>query len=188
VTPLRARALRPPGVIATARLRLRRPAPEDAPAIFATWARDPEVTRYLTWRPHRSLAATREFLKLSAAARKEGRAFAWAITLKDDGRLVGMIELRPDGHRVELGYCLGRAWWGRGFMTEAVRAVADWALAQRDVVRVWAVCDVENPASARVLEKAGMAREGLLRRWSLHPNVSATPRDCWCFARVKDAG
>jgi RimJ/RimL family protein N-acetyltransferase len=188
VTAPRARALRPPGVIATARLRLRRPVAADAPAIFAAWARDPEVTRYLTWRPHRSLAATRDFLKVSAAAWREGRTFAWAITLKEAGRPVGMIELRPAGHRVELGYCLGRAWWGRGLMTEAVRAVAGWALAQRDVVRVWAVCDVENPASARVLEKAGMAREGLLRRWSLHPNVSATPRDCWCFARVKDAG
>ena len=49
-------------------------------------------------------------------------------------------------------------------MTEVVRAVTDWALAQPEVHRVWAVCDVENLASARVMEKAGMAREGKLRR------------------------
>jgi ribosomal-protein-alanine N-acetyltransferase len=52
---------------------------------------------------------------------------------------------------------------------------------------VWAVCDVDNLASARVLEKAGMGREGRLRRWVLHPNVSAAPRDCWCYAHVKEA-
>ena len=72
-------------------------------------------------------------------------------------------------------------------MTEVVRAVADWALAQPEVHRVWAVCDVDNLASARVLEKAGMECEGRLRRWFLHPNVSAAPRDCWCYARVKEA-
>ena len=73
-------------------------------------------------------------------------------------------------------------------MTEAVCAVADWALAQADIHRVWAVCDIENRASARVLEKAGMTREGVLRGWSLHPNAGGTPRDCWCYARVKEAG
>ena len=52
---------------------------------------------------------------------------------------------------------------------------------------MWAVCDVDNPASARVMETAGVAREGKLRRWALHPNVSQTPRDFWCYARVKEA-
>jgi RimJ/RimL family protein N-acetyltransferase len=71
-------------------------------------------------------------------------------------------------------------------MTEVVRAVNDWALAQPEVHRVWAVCDVDNLASARVMEKAGMAREGKLRRWAVHPNLSTEPRDFWCYARVKE--
>jgi RimJ/RimL family protein N-acetyltransferase len=50
---------------------------------------------------------------------------------------------------------------------------------------VWAVTDVDNHASARVLEKIGMQREGLLRRWLVHPSLSPEPRDCWCFARVR---
>jgi RimJ/RimL family protein N-acetyltransferase len=70
-------------------------------------------------------------------------------------------------------------------MTEAVRAVADWWLEQPAIYRVWAVCDVENRASARVLERAGFELEGTLRRWMIHPNVSDEPRDALCWARVR---
>jgi len=70
-------------------------------------------------------------------------------------------------------------------MPEAAQAVVEWALAQPSIYRVWAVCDVDNLASARVLEKIGMQREGLLHRHIIHPNISAAPRDCWCFAKVK---
>lgn len=96
-----------------------------------------------------------------------------------------MLELRPSGHRAELGYVLARDCWGRGVMTEAAQAVVTWALAQPGIYRVWAVTDVDNHGSARVLEKIGMQREGLLRRWMMHPNLSPEPRDCWCFARVR---
>ena len=71
-------------------------------------------------------------------------------------------------------------------MTEAMKAVMDWALRRGDVYRVWAVCDIDNLASARVMEKAGMQREGVLKRWSVHPNISAEPRDSYCYAVVKD--
>ncbi len=67
-------------------------------------------------------------------------------------------------------------------MTEAVKAIVDWVLKQESIHRVWAFCDVENLASARVLEKVGMQREGVLRRWMIHPNVSDEPRDCYCYA------
>ncbi len=180
--------MKPPAIIETERLRLRPPVMDDATAIFETYAQDEEVTRYLTWRPDKSIDETRAFLRRCGASWEQGKAFGMAITGREDGRLIGMIELRPDAHRVELGYVLARPYWGRGLMTEAVGAVTAWALAQPDVHRVWAVCDVANPASARVLEKAGMEREGLLRGWSIHPNLSATPRDCWCYARVRGAG
>lgn len=98
---------------------------------------------------------------------------------------IGMIELRMQGHRAEIGYVLARSYWGRGYMTEAARAVVYWALSQTGVFRVWAVCDVENVASARVLEKLGMRREGTLSRWIIHPNISEQPRDCYCYAVTK---
>jgi RimJ/RimL family protein N-acetyltransferase len=107
------------------------------------------------------------------------------ILNKARNQLMGMIELRLEGHRASLGYVLAQPYWGQGYMPEAVQALTQWALDQPDIYRVWAVCDVENIGSARVLEKAGWTREGILRRWIIHPNISATPRDCYCFARVK---
>ena len=80
---------------------------------------------------------------------------------------------------------LARAYWGRGYMTEALKELIDWALKQKDIYRIWAVCDVDNLASARVMEKAGMQLEGTLRRWSVHPNISPEPRDSHCYAIVK---
>jgi [ribosomal protein S5]-alanine N-acetyltransferase len=177
--------VKPPATIDTARLRLRPPTMDDAPAIFTTYASDPEATRYVSFRTHLSAAEAREYVEQCAAGWAGNGPFTWAIVLREEGRLAGMIDIRPQGHRVELGYILGREYWGRGYMTEVVRAVSDWALAQPEVHRVWAVCDVDNLASARVMEKAGMEREGRLRRWALHPNISATPRDFLCYARVK---
>jgi [ribosomal protein S5]-alanine N-acetyltransferase len=175
-----------PHLIETPRLVLRPPALTDAPAIYATYAHDPLVTRYMIWRPHRSLADTEEFLRGHLARKQTGtEGCSWVLTHKEDGRLIGMIALHPGAYRVGLGYVSGRAYWGRGLMPEAARALVDLALAQPDIFRVWAVCDVENIASARVMEKAGMTREGILRRWSLHPNVSDEPRDCLCYAKVR---
>ena len=171
--------------IETPRLTLRVPVLADAPAIYEAYARDPEVTRYMEWRPHESVADTEAFLRAHTARRPTGEELSWVLTLKGDARLLGMIALHPDGYRVSFGYVLGRAYWGRGLMTEAARTLVELTLAQPEVFRVWAVCDVENLASARVLEKAGLTREGVLRRWALHPNVSAKPRDCFCYAKVR---
>ena len=164
---------------------MRKPVAEDMRRIHEAYARDAEVTRYLTWRPHRSLADAEEPLARQLAAWDSGKYFSWVIALKEDGELAGMITARPDEWRVDLGYVLGRNFWGRGYMTEAVRAVVDYLLSEPEVFRVWAVCDVENLASARVLEKAGMRREGVLRRWAVHPNMGGEPRDCFCYAKVK---
>jgi len=174
----------PPDVIETDRLIMRKPVPEDAPVIFETYVRDPEVTRYLTWSPDQSLEDTRAFIERTLQTWERKTAYAWAITLKESGAVIGMIDVRIETH-ANLGYVLARPYWNKGYMTECVRAIADWALAQEEICRVWAVCDVENAASARVLEKAGMEREGILRRWIVLPNRSRTPRDCYCYAIVK---
>ena len=177
--------MKPPIRLETARLLLRKPVAADTARIYESYARDAEVTRYLTWRPHRNLADGERPSAEWMAAWESGKYFSWVITLREGEELAGMISMRPDGWRVELGYVLGRRWWGRGLMTEAVRAVIDCALAEPEVFRVWAVCDVENMASARVLEKAGMRREGVLRRWAMHPNMGDEPRDCFCYAKVR---
>lgn len=178
----------PPEIIETPRLILRKPvAPDDAPHIHESYARDPEVTHYLTWLPHRDLEESRRILRTRLAWWDEGREFSWVITSRLDGAVLGMISASDDDcpSRYTLGYVLARPHWGHGYMTEAARAVVEELFASPEVVRVWAVADFENVASMRVLENAGMQREGLLRRWSVHPAISPVARDCWCFARVR---
>jgi RimJ/RimL family protein N-acetyltransferase len=172
-------------VLETVRLRLRPPTLLDAQPLFEGYARDPEVARYMTWRPHRSARNTQTYLRRLLLAWQHGASQPWVITAREGGQPLGVIELRPSGHRAEIGYVLGREWWGRGFMTEAARAVVEWGLSQPTIYRVWAVTDVDNRASARVLEKTGMTREGRLRSWLIHPNLGPAPRDCWCYARVR---
>lgn len=177
--------MRPPERIETARLILRPPHPDDAPAIFAKWTRDPEVTRFLVWRPHERVEQSQTFIQSCLEAWEKDARFPYMITLKENGAVIGMIEPRIDGSEIELGYLLARAEWGRGYMTEAVRAVIDWAFTQPAIYRVCAVTDVENDASRRVMEKAGMQYEGILRKYSLHPNLSDVPRDCYVYSIVK---
>jgi len=168
----------------TPRLLLRRLSVDDAEAIFTGYAQDPAVSRYTSWAPHRQLEDTRGFLRDNEEGWTRGTVFSWAITRRDDGQIIGTTDFRLEGHRAEIGYVLARSAWGQGYATEVARAVTAWGLAQPDLARVWAVCDVDNKASARVLEKAGMTREACLRAWAAMPAFGA-PRDVWCYASVK---
>ena len=178
-------SMNPPESLPTPRLLLRKPRLTDAEAIFDEYARDPEATRYLLFRPHKDVGQTDEFLRARMANWAGGEELMWGITVKPDDRLVGMIACRFTGHRVDIGYVIARRLWGSGYMSEAVKAVADWVLAQEGIHRIWAVCDTSNRASARVMEKAGMKRERILKRWLEHPNISDEPRDCFVYSRVR---
>ena len=166
----------------TARLSLRPIAPEDSGPIFDTYAQDATVTRYLSWRPHRSRKDTDAYIAHCIATASP----TYVLANRADGTVLGAFDIRqPAPHRVEFGYVLARLWWGQGLMTEALTRVVNWALRQERVFRVASFCDVENIGSARVMEKSGLARESLLRRWIIHPNISDEPRDCFGYARVR---
>jgi [ribosomal protein S5]-alanine N-acetyltransferase len=169
----------------TARLILRPIAKSDAPAVFAGYAQDPEVLRFLSFRPHRTLSDTRAYIERCTAARGN-RSCTYVLIGRADRRLLGAFDLRrPEPHRLGFGYALARAHWGRGLMTESLVAVVDWGMRQDEIWRIGDICDVENLASARVMQKAGLDREGVLRRWIVHPNVGSEPRDCFSYARVR---
>ena len=175
-----------PDTIRTGRLVLRRPVDADAQALFDGYAQDPEVVRHLTWRTHATVAETRAFIARARAGWDAGVDLSWAITMEGDDRLIGMIGMRPRAFKHDIGYVLARPYWGKGIMSEAARTIVELAFTDPAVYRVWAVCDIDNAASARVMEKAGMTREGVLRRWIVHPNVSPEPRDALCYSRVRD--
>ena len=175
---------KPDEEIRTARLLLRPPRMADAPAIYV-YAQDPEVTRYVPWAPHQAITETMEFLRGAMAAwQTEGR-YPWVLTLPPADTALGMIELRPADRISTMGYVLRRSAWGQGLMTEAARAVVDEGLDRLGLYRVAAFCDVENLASARVLEKAGLVLEGRLRRFQPHPNLSPEPRDVLLYAKTR---
>jgi RimJ/RimL family protein N-acetyltransferase len=177
--------INPPEILETARFRLRKPVLQDAEEIFRQYAQDPKVTKYLTWKPNRHVDETRDFVRGCLQDWQAGQSFHWVIVEKGSNQLLGMITARVDDRKWELGYVLARVYWGRGYMTEVVKKLVDWAMQEGDIYRVWSVCDLDNLASARVMEKAGMRREGILRRWSMHPTMSDEPRDSYCYAITK---
>ena len=171
--------------LSTKRLILRPPQAEDAAAVFQAFASDPEVTRFLKWRPHRTLADAHRAMAARLTGLETGSEYSWLLSLRTDASIVGIISAWPSEWDVEIGFALGRESWGRGLMTEAVRCIVAWAFEPAQVTRVWATCDAENLASARVLEKAGLQREGLLSAHAIHPNISPDPRDCLLYARTR---
>ena len=178
--------MRPPETFQTARLLGRKPRVSDAPAVFAAYASDPVATRYLTWKAYTEVAPLADFIQLRINDwEKENHHYGYLLCLRGTDTPIGSIGLHVNGNNTLFGYVLGRAHWGQGLMTEALAHLVDWSLAQPGLFRAWAFCDVENPASARVMEKAGMVREGILRRWHTCPNLGPEPRDCIVCAKVR---
>jgi ribosomal-protein-alanine N-acetyltransferase len=169
-------------VLTGARVALRPPRIDDAEELYARIASDPEVTRYLSWSPHPDVGETRRVI---TELFNVGDERTWLIELRHTSEPVGLCGWRrPERHAVEFGYCLGRRWWGQKIMSEVLRLLLDEAQRDPAIYRVWAVCHVDNTASARLLERSGLALEGRLVRYGMFPNVSAQPQDCLLFAKA----
>jgi [ribosomal protein S5]-alanine N-acetyltransferase len=171
--------------LATARLRLRRPRASDAALIFDDFGADPEVMRFLSWRPHASLAAAEAAVSTRVERLANGVEYSWILELSASDAAVGLISGWIEGEAFELGFALVRSCWGQGLMSEATAAVKDWAFGTGAVRRVWATCDVENRASARVLEKAGLEPQGLYVRGIVRPKLGPEPRPSLYFSQER---
>ena len=151
----------------TERLILRPFTMEDTQAMYRNYACDGEVTKYLTWPPHAGVEVTAALLRDWTADYCKPDFYQWAIELRSLGEVIGaisVVEWQPDADAPELGWCLGRRWWGRGLMPEAGRAVVRFLFEEVGVKRITARYDIENPKSGRVMEKLGMSYEGTLRQ------------------------
>ena len=153
--------------IETERLILRRFGMGDANEIFREWASYENVVKFLTWEKHASIAQTKTFLVDVIGGYARLDKYCWGIELKNEGMLIGSIDAKiTDGRSrvAELGYCLGERFWNFGYATESVRAVSDYMFYDVNLNRLEAYHSVENPASGRVLIKAGLFREGHMRQ------------------------
>ncbi|MBZ5567386.1 MAG: GNAT family N-acetyltransferase [Acidobacteriia bacterium] len=170
--------------LSTPRLGLRRLRWEDADDIFA-YASDPQVTTYVFWEPHRTLDDTREFLQRTLKGYAEGLPPAWGMEHLADKVVIGtcgMFEVQAQHARAEIGYAVGRKYWGQGLMTEAVGAMLAYGFNTLGLNRIEARCDVENTGSWRVMEKVGMKLEGVLRQ---NIFLHGRPRDAKIYAILR---
>ena len=146
--------------IRTERLLLRPYRSGDVDDVFA-YATDPEWSRYLEVPSPYTRRDAEEFVAKSLLA-DPGKNPTWAIVYED--RAVGNIDLRVRSHGVaEMGYSIARPLWGQGLVAEAASAVVAHGFEQLGLARVQALADIRNKGSWRVMEKLGMAREGVLR-------------------------
>ena len=136
---------------------------EDVEGLYG-YARDPEVGPNAGWKPHESAEESREIIEELFIPHD-----VWAIREKETGKVVGSIGLEPDRRREnvnsrEMGYSLAKESWGKGYMTEAAKAVIDYAFENLGLV-VLAICTgPQNKRSQRVIEKCGFKFEGVQRK------------------------
>lgn len=146
--------------IITSRLYLRKFALEDAEAMFLTWANDPEVTKYMTWNPHGDVSLTKQIISMWVNEYNDEKTYKWAICLKETGQLIGSIDVVEyvDGCPV-IGYCLGREFWNKGYMSEAAQSVLDY-LRFEGFKHILIEAMPENIGSNRVIQKLGFKSTG----------------------------
>lgn len=152
----------------TERLILRPFTEDDAEAVFHNWASDDEVTKYLTWPTHSSVEASRWYVNYCIQQYSTTSRYQWGIELKSTHELIGNISVVSSIDELEcmeLGWVIGRKYWGNGYMPEAATKVIDVLFDEVGANCVYAGHDVNNPKSGRVMQKIGMKFEGVLRQF-----------------------
>lgn len=152
-------------ILATRRLLLRPFTLQDAPEVTRL-AGVREIAATTLHIPYPYPAGTAEtWISGHAAKFAEGKGAVFAVTLKDGGSLLGSVSLviMPEHRHAEMGYWLGRPYWGQGYASEAARAVLDFGFETLGLHRICAQHFGTNPASGRVMQKIGMTYEGRLR-------------------------
>lgn len=169
--------------IETERLILRAIEISDA-ADFFEYAKSPNVGPHAGWKPHESLEETEKIIEEIFMPND-----SFAIVLKETGKMIGVIALEHDKRRPEIpskeiGYSLAEEYWGRGIMTEATKAVIEYAFTDKKL-DVLAICTSRvNERSARVIEKCGFTYEGITRRCYL--TYEDIPRDSRAYSLLRE--
>lgn len=153
-------------VLETERLILRGLEGRDA-RVIQELAGAPEVASTTLNIPHPyPEGAAEEFIQRTQESARTGEDYAFAMTRKEDGEFLGIVGLHPERrhNQAEIGYWLGRPYWGNGYTTEAAKAVIRFGFTQLGLNRIFAGHFLRNPASGRVMQKAGMQYEGTHRQ------------------------
>jgi ribosomal-protein-alanine N-acetyltransferase len=154
-------------IIKGTKINLRAPVQADAESI-TKYARNPAVSR-MTHMPYPyRLEHAQEFIRRYHRVRRKGKMYMFGIEQKETGKIIGGISLgnvNKEQHRAELGFWLGKPFWGQGITSEAVALMLDFGFKKLRLRRILAMVFHHNPASMKVLKKNGFVREGVLRQW-----------------------
>ena len=160
--------------INTSRLSLRAISAEDVDDFYAVYS-NPEVMRYWSTPPLTNKEAASKLINEILEDVERHEILKWGIALRADDKLIGSVTLFHldfTHRRAEIGYAQGRAYWGNGYMQEALRAVLNYAFETLNLHRIEADVDPRNDGSVRTLERLGFRREGYLReRWQVNGEI-----------------
>lgn len=150
----------------TPRLVLREMKMRDAQDLYE-YCCDPMVSRHVLWDTYTSPSQARMHIRHVRSQYRQGFPGTFAVELKETGKVIGTIGfmwINPEHRSCEVGYSLNRRYWNRGYTTEALKRLLEYAFHDLHLNRAEAQFEVDNPASGRVMEKAGMHYEGTLRQ------------------------
>lgn len=154
--------------IETKRLTLRRFTLSDSQALFNNWGCDPEVTKFLRWKPFVTVVAAEHIVSQWVTHYIDLNFYQWAIVLKENGDepigAIGVVDMKEDLDIVHIGYCIGRKWWHQGITSEAFMGIIPFLLDCVCVNRIESQHDPRNPYSGKVMLKCGLQYEGTLRQ------------------------
>lgn len=173
--------------IETERLILRAFKKEDALQMYNNWSSDSEVTKFLSWSAHSSVVMTKQLIAYWISDYNNEEHYQWAIQSKETGEVIGNINLlniNTDDENCEIGYCLGKAFWSKGYMSEALRCVIEYGFHVIGFQRIAAHVEVENIASWRVMEKCNLTYEGTFRNFVRNNNGRFS--DCKYYSILRD--
>ena len=152
-------------VLETERLKLRRIMTRDANDIFE-YASDMQVSRFVTWEAHRSIADSLHFVRYLINTYSRGEPAPWGIIYKENQKLIGTGGYHwwhYDSARAEVGYAISARYWNMGIMTEALKEILEFGFEKMLLNRIEARCYVNNKSSERILMKCGFQFEGIMR-------------------------
>jgi ribosomal-protein-alanine N-acetyltransferase len=166
-----------PITIDTERLQLRWIEAGDADALFTIFS-DPQVVRYWSTPPWTERQQARDDIARAIDAFASGTGMKMAVLLRATGAMIGYINFYAfydSNRRCDIGYAMASAHWGKGYQTEALKAMIDFGFRELNLNRIEADIDPRNDGSARVLEKLGFEKEGFMKeRWIVNGEVCDT--------------
>ncbi len=160
-------------ILKTERLELRRFTAGDAEAMFQNFFSDPVAVGFSRWQVHETIETTKVLMTEYERDYQELNCYNWAIMLRDSGETIGRIAVAHLDERVstaDMSFFIGRAWWHRGYASEALSAVIGFLFSEVGLNRIAARHDVANPNSGGVMKKCGMSFEGILRQAGKNSN------------------